>query len=166
MRVGVFARGAKADEAKAAGADVVGAEERTGPALLVRATLLRAQAANAVGDGAAVRRLLARALTEARRERLRLPPPGAERTMRVVGEVLARCGYEPAVGDDGTMSLRSCPFHTLAQRDRDIVCGLNRELVDGVAAVTRGQRGSVRGIGEPGLHELRELREPRIERHI
>jgi predicted ArsR family transcriptional regulator len=68
------------------------------------------------------------------RERLRLPPPGAERTMRVVGEVLARCGYEPSVGDDGTMSLRSCPFHALAQRDRDIVCGLNRELVDGVVS--------------------------------
>lgn len=68
------------------------------------------------------------------RERLRLPPPGAERTMRVVGEVLARCGYEPSVGDDGTMRLRSCPFHALAQRDRDIVCGLNRELVDGVVS--------------------------------
>ncbi|MFE4575321.1 LuxR C-terminal-related transcriptional regulator [Streptomyces chartreusis] len=53
--------------------DVVGTEERTGPALLVRATLLRAQAANTAGDAATVRRLLARALTEARRERLRLP---------------------------------------------------------------------------------------------
>src|ERR1700724_492386 len=30
VRVGVFARGAKADEAKAAGADVVGAEDRAG----------------------------------------------------------------------------------------------------------------------------------------
>ncbi|MFG1670938.1 LuxR C-terminal-related transcriptional regulator [Streptomyces sp. Y7] len=53
--------------------DVVGTEERTGPALLVRATLLRAQAAHTAGDAATVRRLLARALTDARRERLRLP---------------------------------------------------------------------------------------------
>ncbi|MER5938416.1 LuxR C-terminal-related transcriptional regulator [Streptomyces sp. NPDC001928] len=53
--------------------DAAGAGERTGPAVLVRATLLRAQAANAAGDVVTVRRLLARSLTEARRERLRLP---------------------------------------------------------------------------------------------
>jgi len=68
------------------------------------------------------------------RERLRLPAPGAERTMRVVGDVLARCGYEPTVEDDGSMCLRNCPFHALVQQDRDIVCGLNRELVDGVVS--------------------------------
>ncbi|MFJ7075681.1 LuxR C-terminal-related transcriptional regulator [Streptomyces sp. NPDC098781] len=53
--------------------DVIGAEADTGPAVLVRATLLRAQAAHAAGDLATARRLLARALTDARRERLRLP---------------------------------------------------------------------------------------------
>jgi len=68
------------------------------------------------------------------RERLRLPPPGAERTMSVVADVLTGCGYEPTVDDDGAMCLRNCPFHALAQQDRDIVCGLNRELVDGVVS--------------------------------
>ncbi|MER7377482.1 LuxR C-terminal-related transcriptional regulator [Streptomyces lanatus] len=53
--------------------DVIGAEADTGPAVLVRATLLRAQAAHEAGDLATTRRLLARALTDARRERLRLP---------------------------------------------------------------------------------------------
>jgi LuxR family maltose regulon positive regulatory protein len=53
--------------------DIIDAEARSGPAVLVRATLLRAQAAHATGDAADARRLLARALTEARRERLRLP---------------------------------------------------------------------------------------------
>ncbi|MFJ8636007.1 LuxR C-terminal-related transcriptional regulator [Streptomyces sp. NPDC093568] len=53
--------------------DVIGGETRTGPAVLVRAMLLRAQAAHTAGDAAGARRLLARALTEARRERLRLP---------------------------------------------------------------------------------------------
>ncbi|MER6347226.1 LuxR C-terminal-related transcriptional regulator [Streptomyces sp. NPDC001595] len=53
--------------------DAVGAEGRAGPAVLVRATLLRAQAANAAGDVASARRLLAQSLTEARRERLRRP---------------------------------------------------------------------------------------------
>ena len=52
--------------------------------------------------------------------------------MSVLTEVLAGCGYEPAIDDDGTMQLRSCPFHTLAQQNREIVCGLNRELVAGV----------------------------------
>ncbi|MHC3469897.1 helix-turn-helix transcriptional regulator [Streptomyces sp. 7R007] len=45
----------------------------SGPALTVRATLVRAQAAQEAGDPAAARRLLASALTEARRERLRRP---------------------------------------------------------------------------------------------
>lgn len=44
-----------------------------GPALTVRATLVRARAADLRGDTAAARRLLARALLDARRERLRRP---------------------------------------------------------------------------------------------
>ena len=66
------------------------------------------------------------------RARRRLPPPGAERTMSVLAEVLAECGYEPSIEGDGTMRLRSCPFHALAEQNREIVCGLNRELVAGV----------------------------------
>ncbi|MFD4623962.1 LuxR C-terminal-related transcriptional regulator [Streptomyces sp. NPDC058475] len=46
---------------------------RTGPAVTVRASLLRAQAADAAGDFATSRRLVAQALHEARRERLRRP---------------------------------------------------------------------------------------------
>ncbi|WP_327731043.1 LuxR C-terminal-related transcriptional regulator [Streptomyces sp. NBC_00487] len=48
-------------------------ESRTGPAVTVRALLVRAGAAHAVGDRATVRRLVAQALHEARRERLRRP---------------------------------------------------------------------------------------------
>lgn len=50
-------------------------ESRTGPAVTVRALLVRAEAAHAVGDPAAVRRHVAQALHEARRERLRRPSP-------------------------------------------------------------------------------------------
>ncbi|MET7609025.1 LuxR C-terminal-related transcriptional regulator [Streptomyces avermitilis] len=46
---------------------------RTGPAVTVRASLVRAQAADAAGDSATARRLVAQALQEARRERLRRP---------------------------------------------------------------------------------------------
>ncbi|WP_432172321.1 LuxR C-terminal-related transcriptional regulator [Streptomyces sp. Tue6028] len=48
-------------------------EGRTGPAVTVRATLVRAQAAQAAGDVDTARRLVAQALFKARRERLRRP---------------------------------------------------------------------------------------------
>ncbi|MEU3094453.1 LuxR C-terminal-related transcriptional regulator [Streptomyces sp. NPDC006967] len=53
--------------------DQVRPEGRAGPAVTVRATLVRAQAADEAGDGVAARRLVARALAEARGERLRRP---------------------------------------------------------------------------------------------
>ncbi|WP_404196777.1 LuxR C-terminal-related transcriptional regulator [Streptomyces tauricus] len=53
--------------------DRVRPEGRTGPAVTVRATLVRAEAAARTGDAAASRGLVAQALREARRERLRRP---------------------------------------------------------------------------------------------
>ncbi|MFD9935187.1 LuxR C-terminal-related transcriptional regulator [Streptomyces massasporeus] len=53
--------------------DSIHAEERSGPAVTVRAALVRARAADAAGDTATVRKLLAQALLDARRERLRRP---------------------------------------------------------------------------------------------
>jgi predicted ArsR family transcriptional regulator len=69
----------------------------------------------------------------AERERRRLPAPGPERAMSVAADVLSGCGYEP-YNDDGTVRLRSCPFHALAEQSRDLVCGLNRELVHGIVS--------------------------------
>jgi LuxR family maltose regulon positive regulatory protein len=53
--------------------DSLRTEERTGPAVTVGAALVRARAADAAGDTATARKLLARALLDARRERLRRP---------------------------------------------------------------------------------------------
>ncbi|TRO68435.1 LuxR C-terminal-related transcriptional regulator [Streptomyces sp. IB201691-2A2] len=53
--------------------DRVRPEGRIGPAVTVRASLVRARAADLAGDSATVRRLVAHALHEARRERLRRP---------------------------------------------------------------------------------------------
>ncbi len=53
------------------------------------------------------------------------------------GEVegaLAQQGYEPSRGGDGVIRLRNCPFHQLAERHRDVVCGMNLALVDGLVA--------------------------------
>ncbi|MFR9796795.1 LuxR C-terminal-related transcriptional regulator [Streptomyces sp. MS06] len=53
--------------------DAAGIDGTRGPAVLVHAALLRAQAADAAGDVPSTRRLLARSLAEARREMLRRP---------------------------------------------------------------------------------------------
>lgn len=47
---------------------------------------------------------------------------------------LRNCGYLPQVDDDGRINLRNCPFHSVAQDNRDVVCGLNLRLVEGVIA--------------------------------
>jgi predicted ArsR family transcriptional regulator len=46
--------------------------------------------------------------------------------------VLEQRGYEPARGADGAVRLGNCPFHHLAARYRDLVCGMNLALVEGV----------------------------------
>lgn len=45
---------------------------------------------------------------------------------------LRGCGYQPHATLDGGIELRNCPFHRLAQDHRDLVCGLNLSLIEGV----------------------------------
>jgi predicted ArsR family transcriptional regulator len=47
-------------------------------------------------------------------------------------ERLVALGYEPAEDADGTVRLRNCPFHALAQAFPPLVCGLNLALLEGV----------------------------------
>lgn len=49
-------------------------------------------------------------------------------------------GYEPCRGGDGVIRLRNCPFHQLAERHREVVCGMNLTLVEGL----------VEGLGADG----------------
>lgn len=49
---------------------------------------------------------------------------------RVTG-VLAAHGYEPERRAD-VITLENCPFHALAEQHRDLVCGMNLDVVDGV----------------------------------
>ncbi|GAB3030240.1 helix-turn-helix domain-containing protein [Parafrigoribacterium mesophilum] len=53
------------------------------------------------------------------------------------GDLLATlrsCGYQPRTTDDGRIELCNCPFHTLSQDHRDVVCTLNLQLIEGVLA--------------------------------
>jgi predicted ArsR family transcriptional regulator len=47
---------------------------------------------------------------------------------------LAGQGYEPRRGEDGVIRLRNCPFRQLAEHHRDIVCGMNLGLIEGITA--------------------------------
>jgi predicted ArsR family transcriptional regulator len=49
---------------------------------------------------------------------------------RVVA-VLDAQGYAPQVGR-GRITLVNCPFHSLAQEETDLICGMNRSFVDGM----------------------------------
>ncbi|MGF3056799.1 helix-turn-helix transcriptional regulator [Microbacterium sp. YY-01] len=40
-------------------------------------------------------------------------------------------GYEPTVTDDGTIIMRNCPFHQVAQQQPKLVCTLNHDLLQG-----------------------------------
>lgn len=66
------------------------------------------------------------------RDRTRLRPPGSERTLSIAEETLTEYGYEPYREAAETVSLRNCPFHYLARRAPELVCGLNREFIDGL----------------------------------
>jgi predicted ArsR family transcriptional regulator len=56
-------------------------------------------------------------------------------------EALAGHGYEPRRGDDGVIRLGNCPFHQLAEQHRDVVCGMNLGLIEGILT----------GLGAEGL---------------
>lgn len=49
-------------------------------------------------------------------------------------ESLRRCGYEPRRDACGNIELRNCPFHQVAQDNRELVCGINLSLVEGVVS--------------------------------
>jgi predicted ArsR family transcriptional regulator len=61
---------------------------------------------------------------------------------------LAGQGYEPRRGDDGVIRLRNCPFHQLAEHHRDVVCGMNLGLIEGMLA----------GLGTDGLRPVLDPR--------
>jgi predicted ArsR family transcriptional regulator len=63
-------------------------------------------------------------------------------------EALAEHGYEPRHGDDDVIRLRNCPFHQLAEQHRDVTCGMNLGLVQGIVA----------GLGADGLRTVLDPR--------
>lgn len=57
--------------------------------------------------------------------------PGRKRLLASMADALTAQGYEPvAAGDE--IRLRNCPFHALVDEHRDLVCGMNLALIEGV----------------------------------
>lgn len=52
-------------------------------------------------------------------------------SMERLCDLLAEHGYEPRMAGS-TMTLANCPFHTLADEHRELVCGMNYEMIKGV----------------------------------
>jgi predicted ArsR family transcriptional regulator len=89
--------------------------------------LLAASVAESIDTGAPVLDVLDRMAYEAGRT-----------TGAAAGTVLAAledAGYEPLVpdGDSGAVALGNCPFHRLAQQFTALVCGMNLQLLRGIA---------------------------------
>lgn len=60
-------------------------------------------------------------------------------------KILARHGYEPALGKPGEIALVNCPFHRLAEEHRSLVCGMNLDFLGGL----------LEGIGPSGKLDVR-----------
>ena len=80
------------------------------------------------------------ALGAAERARVRGGRVGAERALATSAELLARQSFEP-FREEGSVRLRSCPFHPMAGMAPALVCGLNRAylagMVEGLDAADR-----------------------------
>jgi len=60
-----------------------------------------------------------------------------EAPRQALAAVLREHGFEPFEGGTGTVRLRNCPFHQIAEQDPGIVCGMNLALIEGVVAGLR-----------------------------
>jgi predicted ArsR family transcriptional regulator len=70
---------------------------------------------------------------------------------RDLSRVLSAHGYDPAPqspGSGAVIRLRNCPFHHLAQRHRELVCGMNLSLIGGM----------LEGLRLPGLRPVLDPR--------
>lgn len=73
----------------------------------------------------------------AERERLRPGRLSAERALTLAANVLARYGFEPDREHPTRVRLRNCPFHPLAAKAPEFVCGINHAFLTGFLAGLR-----------------------------
>ena len=100
-------------------------------------SLLASAVAESVNTGAPVRDCLRVAARTTGRQVGEVARAASEAATRedhraeVIG-VLEDHGYEPAFAADEEIALANCPFHRLAEEQRELVCGMNLDFLAGV----------------------------------
>lgn len=101
---------------------------------LLAGILLDSALANDAARDAALRAAHDRGETLGTTERAQSRPGrlGAERALTLATNALQRNGFEPDRSSPTCVRLRTCPFHPLAARAPDLVCGINHAFVTGL----------------------------------
>jgi predicted ArsR family transcriptional regulator len=73
----------------------------------------------------------------------------AGRQARAAEDLLAALGFEPRPEEDGIV-LANCPFHSLAQQNAELVCGLNEAFISGVLQGLRADGWRAKFAPSPG----------------
>jgi predicted ArsR family transcriptional regulator len=102
--------------------------------ILVDAVLTEADDEDARASTLRVARTHGEEIGSAEREQARPGRLGAERALTLTSGVLERYGFEPDREIPTRVRLRNCPFHPLACRAPDLVCGINQAFCSGVLA--------------------------------
>ncbi len=76
--------------------------------------------------------------------------PGRVRLRVALLDALEERGYEPRETPDGEIRLGNCPFHALVDDHRQLVCGMNLALSDGLLDGLGGDDFSARLDPQPG----------------
>ena len=61
-----------------------------------------------------------------------LPGAGGKRPLDRAARALETCGFEPHRTREGEVVLRNCPFESLRADRRELICGMNLALVQGL----------------------------------
>jgi predicted ArsR family transcriptional regulator len=73
-----------------------------------------------------------RRIGEEIRAELSLRPSGTERAFTIAADILRDSRYEPYPAEGGSLRPRNCPFHAIARRPPEFVCGMNQAFIDGI----------------------------------
>ncbi|MFI5685417.1 helix-turn-helix transcriptional regulator [Streptomyces sp. NPDC051636] len=99
--------------------------------LLLEAVLTEGAGETAADAAVRTARERGRELGRAQREETRPGRLGAERGLTVCERMLGRQGFEPVRETPTRLRLANCPFHPLAAKAPDLVCGMNHAFVTG-----------------------------------
>jgi predicted ArsR family transcriptional regulator len=72
-----------------------------------------------------------------------------DEVLAALRQTLADRGYEPYDDTDGAIRLRNCPFDRIAAQHRQLVCGANHAMLQGLTDQVDGDPPTVRAVLDP-----------------